>query len=84
MKGNTMTVIRSWIINIDGVDFDATLWLDESDNTVDIEAVASVQSQHLYYPGSSLVPALVSIYTVPMDQWQSAFANAARNAIATA
>ena len=69
-------------ITIDGVDFAATMWVDTADNTVDIEAVASVQSQFLYYPGSTLVPALVSIYTVPMDQWQSAFANAARNAIA--
>lgn len=46
------TITQTQTIFVDLVPFDATLWFDESDMTVDIEATAQVQSQYLYYPGS--------------------------------
>jgi len=84
MKGNTMTITQSQTITIDGVDFDATLWFDESDMTVDIEARAYVQSRYLAYPGSSLVPVDANVYTVPISEWDIHFEPIARRLMATA
>lgn len=78
------TITQTQTITVDGVDFDATLWFDSSDNTVDIEATASVRSQYLYYPGSSLVEVEANVYTVPISEWDAHFERVARSAMATA
>ena len=79
-----MLIIQTQTLTVDGVDFDATLWFDESDNTVDIEATALVQSQYLYYPGSSLEEIEANVYTVPVSEWDTHFEIVARAAIAAA
>ena len=75
---------QSRTITVEGVPFTATMWVDLFDSTVDVEATAYVQSQHLHYPGSTLVPVEVDIYTVPMDGWEDAFVKAAMPAISAA
>jgi hypothetical protein len=79
-----MTITQTQTIYVDLVPFEATLWFDESDNTVDIEASASVQSQYLAYPGSSLVEVEANVYTVPIAEWDAHFMQVARDAIAQA
>ena len=75
------TYTQTQTIYVDLVPFEATLWFDESDMTVDIEAWASVQSQYLYYPGSSLVDVEANVYTVPIAEWDTHFEAAARAAM---
>jgi hypothetical protein len=64
------TQVKKETFSIDGVTFEATLWHDLLDNTVDVEATALMQSQYLYYPGSSLVSVEANVYTVPAQEWQ--------------
>lgn len=78
------TITQTQTLTVDGVDFDATLWFDESDMTVDIEATSCIMSKHLYYPGSSLVEIEACVYTVPISEWNVHFEREARAAIAAA
>lgn len=84
-EGNKMTTYtQSQILTVDGIDFDAILWFDDSDNTVDIEASGMVQSQYLAYPGSSLVEVEANVYTVPISEMDWQFEQVARKAMAKA
>ena len=78
------TITQTQTIYVDLVPFEATLWFDESDMTVDIEATAMVQSQYLYYPGSTLVDVEANVYTVPIAEWDTHFEKVARDAMAQA
>lgn len=78
------TITQTQTIFVDLVPFDATLWFDESDMTVDIEAIGRVQSQYLYYPGSTLVDVEANVYTVPIAEWDIHFESVARAAMAQA
>lgn len=79
-----MTIVQTQTIFVDLVPFEATLWFDESDMTVDIEARAYVQSRYLSYLGSSLVPVDANVYTVPISEWETHFEPVARRLMATA
>ena len=79
-----MTITQTQTIFVDLVPFEATLWFDESDMTVDIESRAFVQSRYLAYPGSSLVPVDANVYTVPISDWDIHFESVARRLMATA
>lgn len=79
-----MTITQTQTITVDGVDFEATLWFDAEDNTVDIEARAYVQSRYLAYPGSTLVPIDANVYNVPVSEWDAHFEPVARRLMATA
>lgn len=83
MTINYPSIIQTQTLTVDGVDFDATLWFDESDMTVDIEATALVQSQYLG-KGSSPVEVTAHVYTVPIAEWDTKWMPLARVAIATA
>lgn len=78
------TYTQTQTIIVDLIPFDATMWFDESDMTVDIEATGLVQSQYLYYPGSSLVEVEANVYTVPISEWDTHFEKVARDAMAKA
>lgn len=75
-KTNTVTV--------NGIKFEAILWIDYEDMTVDIESSALVESKYLAYPGSTLVPIDVNVYSLPLGDWLSHFEPAALAAIAAA
>lgn len=78
------TYTQTQTIYVDLVPFEATLWFDESDMTVDIESMAWVQSKWLTYPGSTLVPVDACVYTVPISEWDIHFETEARAAIKAA
>lgn len=78
------TITQTQTIFVDMVPFEATLWFDESDMTVDIESYAMIQSQYLYYPGSSLVEVEANVYTVPISDWDTHFERVAREAMSVA
>ena len=75
---------RTDTVTVKGVQFEAILWIDHSDMTVDVEASALVQSKYLAYPGSSLVPLEVNVYSLPLGDWLSHFEPSALAAIAAA
>lgn len=77
------TYTQTQTIFVDLVPFEATLWFDESDSTVDIEATAQVQSQYLG-SGSTPVEVEANVYTVPIAEWDTYFENAALAAMAQA
>lgn len=75
------TYTQTQTIYVDLVPFEATLWFDDSDDTVDIEATAMVQSKHLVYPQSSLVEVEANVYTIPISLWETHFEATARAAM---
>ena len=77
------TYTQTQTIFVDMVPFEATLWFDESDSTVDIEATAQVQSKYLS-AGSTLIDIDANVYTVPISEWDTHFENVARAAMAQA
>lgn len=68
------------VIYVDNVPFEATLWFDESDDTVDIEAMGYVLSQYLD-PRSSLENVFVACYGIDASNWGYAFEKAAQQAM---
>jgi hypothetical protein len=50
-----MSEYSEFVITFHGVPFDVKCWV-YSDSECDVEMLGMVESQHLYYPGSSLVP----------------------------
>jgi hypothetical protein len=53
-----MSNYSEFVIHFHGVPFDVKCWV-HSDSECDVEMTAMVESQYLYYPGSSLVPVVV-------------------------
>lgn len=79
-----MLIIQTQTLTVDGVDFDATLWFDESDNTVDIEAYAVLPSlSPVTFPDATR-ECEANVYTVPISEFDTHFEIAARAAIAAA
>lgn len=78
------TITQTQTVYVDMIPFEATMWFDESDMTVDIEATAMVRSKYLAYLGSSLVEVEANVYTVPISEWDTHFEAMALAAMATA
>ena len=76
-----MTIVQTQTIFVDLIPFEATLWFDESDMTVDIEAWGLVQSKYLG-KGSSPIEVEANVYTVPIAEWDTHFEAVARSAMA--
>lgn len=77
------TYTQSETITVDGIDFRAILWFDDSDDTVDIESFAVVATPVEGTKWSNYTEVEANIYTVPIATWDSEFVEAARAAIAT-
>ena len=80
MTINYPSIIQTQTLTVDGVDFDATLWFDESDMTVDIEASGLVFSKYLG-KGSTPIEVEANVYTVPIAEWDNHFEAVARSAM---
>lgn len=64
---------RTDTVTVEGVQFDAILWIDQEDMTVDVESSALVKSKYLSYPESTLIDLKVNAYGLPLGDWLSHF-----------